>query len=1041
MAGLQLGAISNIGQGLKNDYSSLTAMVSDPTEINTLVPYIKVTDKDSNRIMYDTTKWLHQLSEADIILDLLNMDIEVGKNGIPSLIAGTIKFKILNANKFITPENDIRIPGLFGLLSYKNVKFGWSHPKFAGSMFNEDVIEMKFETTADTQNTNIITMHIGTPLQYFNKIEHAFISKLKDSSNLDAKPREKFGLNYNGKTLFSDQTSEDIVKNELKKSYGDISYLKMFDNISYDFAGKYSYKKYSLTGTTWGIKTAFFFVPITTDVDSVLGIDHIFARYYSPDQGSELSNSSTGELYHFDGQHHYTESWYGNFVDFSSFNPDNKTYKAIIPRISLYHQKYVEDNINNTSSELNLIRGKLLDALNGKPAIYDVNLSSLSRYVYESKLYSGVDVVIDDEYYRKFLYNNSNSPYNQNYNFNSDGTPKLSTGNRTIERERVEKLISIHIKYILELRKIAGIIYTKGSTDKISPYELKSLIRNIYKKLSEDTIDDKDYINLLRPKNINIENYGLSFRIPAGAITDTNRISTIDVVTLLELNYRERTQYNPFYRKSEWINVIQSLDDFKTETGDDKNFPIVTPNIKFPQAISDKLVTIYDCMLFFGEYINTWVGKSTDTDIISSNLNKWIGKPAPTDWISAYYAIMIDSKEEQEKIKKIMKDEQNNKEPVEESSYDRANVFNSYELNNNIRLKDIVKDLNSKLEEVLESKYLIQIKIYKSDPNLPKNRDYEIKWNEESERKINILGKYEKGETVEYPDIPRLEHLLIPKPFYDNILGHNESLFSILRNIFQHFSNHFNLNLDFSIHREKGTTIIEIFCVDLITEAIESWSGNTDFAEISGVLEDKFIVFDYRARNSIITKLSANVQTQDSLFLSFMPAQSEGTLLALFNTASDRYGKNKLSDSAMDNLVAVYNKMFKPIQNTTTLREKFEGVINNVQQYVKTNKLSTLLKEKDLTNDIEFLEAIVKFYNSSGTYPAHLLFGGYSITLELLGLNGFASFQIVGLRNSGIYDGIYMIEKARHYIDKTTFKTTLEMKLLVPRIRAFSTQQ
>lgn len=1034
--GLQLVAISNIGKNLKNDYSSLTALVSNPPDINSLVPYIKITDIDSNRILYDTTKWLHNLIDADIVLDLLNMDIEVGKNGYPSLISGSIKFKILNANKFITEDNDIRIPGLFGLLSYKNVQFGWADPRF--SFFDEDVIEMKFDTTADTQNTNIITMHIGTPLQYFNKIEHAFISKLKDSSNLNAKPREKFTLNYNGKTVFSNQTAENIVKKELNKPYGDISYLKMFDNIMYDFDGKYSYKSYSLTGTVWGIKTVFFFIPLTTDVDSVLGIEHLFARYYSPDQGSTLSNSSTGDLYRFDGQHHYTESWYGNFVDFSSFNPDNRIYKAIIPRISKY-----QDIQDNASLDLYLLRGKLFDLLNGNPTIYDFSLREIENapqlplftnlYQYES--YKGVPTIVENEYYRKFLYNKTNSPYVRNYNFNPDGTPKLSTDNRTIERDRVERLIAKHIQYILELRKIAGDLYTKSTTDAISPLELKLLIRDVYVKLSEDVFTDEEYINLMRPIEINVEQYEFkqlsenefvhpSFRIPNEAINRQNDITVVDAVTLLELNYRVRNQFNPFYQKFEWITLIQSLDDFRKETGEDKNPTPVSPRTGLSQDVSEKLVTIYDCMLFFGTYIN-----------------RWIGKPVPTDWVSAYYAIMVDSEEEKEQIKKQMEEEQEKEEPVEELSYDKANLFTAYELKNNLRLKDIVNDLNTKMEEVLEPKYLIQIKIYNGNPNLPQDRAYELSWSEDSERKISILGKYEEGETIEYPNTPRLEHLLVPKTLYDNILQDNESLFGILRDIFKHFSNYFNLNLEFSIYREKGTTTIEIFCIDLITEAINNWSGNTDFAEITGVLEDKFIAFDYRANNSIITKLSANVQTQDSLFLSFMPAQTEGSLLALFNTASDRYKQGKLSDSAIDNLVAVYSKMFKPIQNVSTSQTKFEGMINNVQQYVKTNKLSTLLKEKDLLNDIDFLEAVVKFYNASGTYPAHLLFGGYSITLELLGLNGFASFQIVGLRNSGIYDGIYMIEKARHYIDKTTFTTTLDMKLLAPRIRAFSTQQ
>ena len=57
--GLRLAAIANIGENLRQDYSSLTALVTSPPDINALVPYIKITDLDTDRVLYDNNKWLH----------------------------------------------------------------------------------------------------------------------------------------------------------------------------------------------------------------------------------------------------------------------------------------------------------------------------------------------------------------------------------------------------------------------------------------------------------------------------------------------------------------------------------------------------------------------------------------------------------------------------------------------------------------------------------------------------------------------------------------------------------------------------------------------------------------------------------------------------------------------------------------------------------------------------------------------------------------------------------------------------------------------
>lgn len=1049
MAGLQLIAISNIGKNLQKDYSSLTALMTSPPDINALVPYLKVTDNDSGRILYDNNRWLHIEDNSDVILDLLNMDIEVGKNGYPSLIAGTIKFKILNANKFITPENEIKIPGLFSLLSYKNVQFGWNDPRF--SLFNEDVMEMKFDTTVDAQNTGIITMHVGSSLNYFNKIEHVFATTLKDTSTINSKNRESTSINYNGKELFSNETIKNIIDSELRQPYNQISYLRMFDNIMYDFDWNYPYKEYSTDGFLEVLQ-------ILDDIESLNGIEHLYTQWFSLDSGGLLVKKSpldSADFYRFDGNHHYTQSWYGNFVDFSSFDVNNRKEIAIVPRISKYHGV-----AGNASSEIQSLRNDVYDVLDYSMTIYNRNLTKLEKNngldLFKNPInedsYLAVPDAIEAIYYKEFLFNKDNSPFIKNYNFNPDGTPNLGTDDRTIEKERIEKLSKVHIQYILELRKLAGELYSNSNKD-ITSSQIKLKIREIYNKLSSTIIDDAEFINkILKPKEINVENYNYNildaeytfwkfllgekelekpkFGIPESDITNLSSIKAIDLVTLLELNYRLRNKTNPFYYSPLWTTRLQSLDDFSKKIGDDKDIKKNNPNSFELQYFytSNNLTSIHDCIVY-----------------LASQINKLLGRNVVENWIGSYYTIMIDTDADID-VKKSM-EESKKEEIVNELNTDKIELFTWYESKNQLRLMDIVADLNIKLDKELTDGYKVKIKIYDGVPNLP-DRSYEIKWNEKLygttskniPRKISIMGGFEEGDRINFTGQNRLEYLLIPKKVYDNIWADSGSFFEFWNKIFAHFRQHFNLNLYFSVYRINGITEVEIFCLDLITEAVNSWDGNTDFAEIVGKLQGRFIAFDYRANNSIITSFNASVQTQDSLFLSFMPAQTSKSIISLFEIGATKF--DTLSKEALDNLEKIYNKIFKsiktgniPVDNNG--KSKWNGMLNNIQAYNSNEQLGTLLKDGELRSDIEFLEAIVKFYNASGTYPAHLLFGGYSISLELVGINGFASFQLIGLRNSGLYDGIYMIEKAKHYIDKTTFKTTLDCKLLVPRIRKF----
>lgn len=1031
----QLFTITQIGKQLKQDYASLTAIASNPPELNSLVPYLRVIDSSTKKPIYDSTKWIHTHNPSDVIIDLIDMDIEVGKNGFPSLIGGTIKFKILNANKFITENNAIRYPELFALMSHKIIDFGWADMRF--SKFSTEVIESKFETSSDNNNTLTLTMHVGSILNYLNKIEHAFVSELKNTSNLNIGVSRTFSVNYSGRIPFSNEVITNIIDQELKKPYKDISYLKMFDNILFDFDSSYPYRQYDTEGVTQIVPVDYFY-----------GIRNLFSKWFSYAEGSPIVRvtEDAEDFYRFDGNHHWTESWYSNHVDFSSFNINNRTQLAIVPRISEYH--FVDDN---SSPEIKILRTDVSTLLNLQDSrVYGLALQKLEsnsaielfQNPIDEQPYKAIPDAIEAVYYREFLLNKNNSPFVKNYNFNSDGTELLSTDGKTIERDRLEILSKKHIEYILELRKIVGEVYS-AQKGEIKPLDIKLKIRELYTKLSSTTITDEFFIKtILKPKIVNIEQYNFNrygdydgiwdaifgdpsprnpkFGIYESDIIPQNEIRVIDLVTLLELNYRLRSKSPHFYNSDEWRILLSSLDNLSKKTGEEEEIKKASKEFRFTELdyffTSNNLNSIYDCILYLATVISNMLGINN-----------------PKDWDDAYYIIMMTHGMEQIVLDDMKKAQEQEQKVVDESANDRLELLNFYESPNQLRLSDIVSDLNNKMEKSLNEEYKVTIKIFDGTPNIS-NIAPELNWTDSS-------GKPRSIKFIDGADI-RLENLLLPTVVYTNILSKNESLFGILGDIFKHFGRHFNINLAFSVFKLKGGDVqIEIFCLDLIKDSVDSWDGGTDFSQIDGNLSGRFVVFDYRANNSIITNLTANVQTQDSLFLSFMPAQTAESIVSLFGSAVDKESQltKEAKNVANNSLVKIYKTIFKDVKTADI--KSWKGMLNNVQQYASNNNLENTIKELKLGKNLEFLETIISFYNASGTYPAHLLFGGYSITLELLGINGFASFQLIGLRNAGLYDGVYMVEKARHFIDKTTFKTSLECKLLVPRIRSFPSDE
>lgn len=963
---LQLVAISNITDQLKQDYELMKKYMADPTLSNTLMPYIKIVDKTTGKVLYENTRYLHNIDEdsSDILLDLLSLDLTVGKNGMPSLVGGNVKFKLYNANKFITEDNAIRRPELFSLLSKKQIIFGWYDPAF--KKFNEEVIEVKFSHKSDTQNTAIIDMEIGSPLTFFNKVESAYIGGIKDVSDLPTSIAPTYNQKYSGKININSQTIESIIDNEILSN--NINYLVMFDNF---LSLNSEVEKSSVDGLPFWIQHVIYPYKNT--------LINRFSKYYlsderNPDATNNISDSSENlrdsKLYRYDEFLRSPLQWYGNKVNFT----DTNYTKDIL----LIHPRLIEYSFNNPNAE-NEIENNILSLLDS----YIID----DKFLYGAELEYITDLYRDRNddlyghiykiYYLDFLYNSQNSPLlNNRY----DGLNK--------DRTRLLNLMNSHIKFIANLNQFIQ--------NEMSVLKTKGEIKFKFRKFFQEQLDlfgnaDETIIKIMRPILISQDSIeelrefsqsesSLSINKPvADSYEELSTIGILPIIMLLELNYTEIFKNNsPFYDNNNWISLINSALGYTTN-----------------------LTTIYKCFRYIATYLN----------------KNWI---EPCNWNEIYNIIMSDNEDDKLEIQKLKEiDALNDADDLVTTSSD---IFGLYYNKSYITLGQIADELSGKLNRLLKDDFKIKIIVYDKYPSLVQNREYVIPNGNSSMQFIMS----DPGNS-EY----KLKNLLLPKKVYVNMKNRADSLLGIIRDIFDFFRKHFNINLEFSIYNDNGKVNIEIFCVDVITDEIDRWDGGLDF----NINIENFIVLDYRTSNSVILNFSADVKTLDTLFLTFMSTMNKDSIISLFQIAKRE--SSNLSDEAIDNLVKVFTKMFNVEAPTGSAESITNMMLNKVNQYYSAPGLGNITSDVNskIGLDYDFYQSLLKFYEQSGTYPAHLLFGGFTIELEIMGLVNFASFQVIGLRNTGLYDGIYFIEEVNHSLHKSKFTTKLRCKMLSPRVR------
>ena len=561
------------------------------------------------------------------------------------------------------------------------------------------------------------------------------------------------------------------------------------------------------------------------------------------------------------------------------------------------------------------------------------------------------------------------------------------------------------------------IITTPTVVDKFTDIDFKPLLKSIIPLSVTVSVDDKKQFSLTEKET---------------------EINYIDYCILTEINnIYNQTNTN-----------IHSDDGFKSFIESIHNKPTLK---------NKGLSTIYNCLKYIVEqYIEFGIyfyNEPTKTIIVEGKSQTQLATPTQNikinSWADIYISLTSRTAEDEKIINMSAQDKQ---------KIDDYNIYTSYLTTKKFAsLEYIANDINDKLGKSLnkEGGFGLQIELNDNNPSLPSGRPYAISWSVsgiDTESKENTILLYDKTIPLSNGN-PRLKSLKMPYDTYNNIIADSNSLMQILDSIFAHFRK-FNINLAQTMFRfknqpgyDKGTTYIEIFSIDLIQQALDKWTGNLNFDVVKKDLGDDFLIFDYATKNSIILELQGSTENHDSLFVTFMPLMNEKSLIAFFEIDVDKISN---PDQALLHLKTIYRKLFKTDFTDSNVsggaKEKLKSILNNSSRKLrikdvnvqdKSTVAANIINEnKSLNNDVEFLTALTQFYSIAGTYPAHLLFAGIPITLKTKGLPGLCSFQVFGLRNAGIYDGIYLIETVDHNIDKSSFDSTINARMLKPRIAA-----
>lgn len=1089
-SGLQLSAFNINSDNLKAYVKELQVYAKDPSKFAELAPFIKISDM-KKRIIYDNSKFFSSpnFDYNDVIIDLISVEMKVGNASYPSIVEGKLVLKILNSNKFVNDNNVILRPELFELMSYRRIQLGWFniYKKNTNLIFDEYAMIEKFDIKYDGGNTSTITVNLTAPLLQFNKTE-ASKQKivLNDSPKIDVK---NTNLKRTAKPISSAPLNVDTLMDKL---FDGSSPLLPMINTYNDPIYTSDYNRFKTINNLFGRNTN-----VTEGLDKY-NLNDILAYSSLNDDNNTYFSKLQSFIYHnhiirgttkdgkisiYDWNNNYINVWYGNKLDIDKTADSSKIYfTLIIPKLG--------NDIHNSDTIYTTFHNKILSlASKGEYELLADNINKNSTVCTDTLM------EYNEDFYKKQNFFQANNiqvnpikEFTKNCNIAKLSAIKdlkkiidnsLKAGILNIDNYKKNNIQNLEtdlrnkIKEFWATNKLNTISnYTQYLTEPIGNSVANSIISNIIPLKLELTIDD------IEDKITNIDEKKL---------TD---ISYIEFILLCELNNINKHKNDNFKlsTNSNYSKYISSIYFSKNNILNSLN--TIVELLHYATYLCDPITKKMFPNYKFDDMYNGYTFNLKDTKTQNSkdyynSLLSLYQRPSDSKKISLIFnwTWVYDSLTNPKIINKAIEStttEEYKKPIIDTESY---LIYEGLLHSSCFTLEGVIKLINETYNNtnspsLLGNNRKIEVKIHNSYLSLPE-LDYTYILSNNALKKVSATDSKNTSSTsttinlIDDTDVikdsksnidNRLSHLKIPTKIANNIMEDKQNIFAVLRKIFAYFQK-FNINLEFSVYNENNrennntysepTSIIEIFCVDVLKSNLDSWNGDMSFSSDN----DKNIleytpVLDYNTKNSIILDLQVSVSTQESLFLTFLPNINNNTTLAIFANGVKYAGKikntsnkenNPEANSVFQSLNYIYDKLgFKTSDKFKDVKEVTSNNIQSIYETMKVNK-DTLLNNggiqgnSDISKDDEFIQNMINYYSKTGTYPSHLLFGGYRITIKLLGCIGFTSFQTFVLRNSGLYDGIYYVESANHFINKTTFTTTLEAILLIPRVAKVST--
>ena len=1065
-----LGFPVKLTKKVKEDYNILSLLSVRASLKAELVPFLTI--QIDNKPIYTNTKTISDVNFWDkdtkekIIIDLESAEMVVGKNGIPSLIEGSVSFKILNQNLLIDPNTfGIRYPEFFELMGMKKIIFGWKggrdindSPYYFGE-FNEDIIQSKFDAKLSSHQTLDLTLSFASPLTFLQKTSSSILIDAKDitSGSNDLIVITPQGLILNNalldssvegiETLLQKYNSVFLEKGDFTELHNELNLKGATNPLSFlvyiynDFT--FSEKLRNTDSKLIKDSEGEYIIDRTTS-NNIAYFSNLYNKNYIISVG--LNQTKPGKIATYDNWTSYFNIWVGAHTNLNLNSTkdqfkENENLTAIIPRIfdySLYiaHpypvsnvNRFIDENDYNIVNEYEKDTGKSYSYIisNFYNLPLELNYSEDVLEIYKKQnLFGRTSKIYDlynlfkDSYQSLYLYNSekfANKLNREDPKAKGDyeitdyfdlPNPLYSEGNE--EYHFLKELITNHIDIIKILRQIIFKIKTK-ELKKI--YDIKKAVKEIYNS-SKKIIKN---LHSIKPINISInqsdsEEHSIDYL--------SNGLSYFDFCLLCELNYLEK-------------NNLSTSDLTKNVTVY-KNYILKLDNSATGSSNFIESVTIVECLKEIASFID--LEQTEDKNLLNSEIKysalstttyKDVVKNKEYTWLEIYKLITLVSEDEQQQI--------NIDNTTESTVLSELNIF--YE-NPRIVLHSLFKFINKKINDAINEDFRVNLTIDnenengdlidKNRKNLKQDRNYSFKITKgEKEYEIKLL----------HNDNKTLGNLLIPLPIVLKILS-KKTILQMVEEIRFYF-NKFGIHLQYNIHnREKDKIVsIELFDIDLYFDPIMNWGGKWEELKKQSPTKDNILFLEYGTPKSIILSLETTASVNDSLYIAFTPTDELNSIKAAFKTLTfDKIKKDIQLFGTVDSIMKRLFPKFTKKMDSDTYKFYTEEInkYTDMAQFLAQNNTTN-----DVKNDINYKTDMLKLFNKTGTYPAHLLFSGITINLTIMGLPGLTSFQMIALENVGIFDGIYMIETVKYVIDKKIFKSILTCKMLRPRLKSVQT--